>query len=338
MEILQKNLYVLFISQGEFQDAAEIVKDGGDRAAAYHYARQLEVQGEFREAISYYACSGCFNHAIRLAKGYGLDAELMRYAVKSTPSLMLDCAAYYESKGELDKAAQLYHKGGDLPKALDLCFQTGGDPKSKTSPAFDMLNTIAKDLGSDTSPQTLARCAEFLMQHKQFDKAIELYVMAKKYPQAVDMCLVHRVTITENIANLLTPPETMDAVERKDILKELASALKKQGAFILASKKYTLAGDRLRAMKCLLRGGDTKAVIQFASISRNEEIYKLAANYLQQMNWHESPEYVKNIISFYTKAKAFQQLAGFYDSCAQVTVFVFRDKCCSLCFFLFLYY
>lgn len=118
----------------------------------------------------------------------------------------------------------------------------------------------------------------------------------------------------------LTPPETVDPAERKEILKDLARALKKQGSFILASKKYTQAGDRIRAMKCLVRGGDTKAVIQFASISRNAEIYKLAANYLQQMNWRESADIMRAIIAFYTKAKSFEQLAGFYDSCAQVRV------------------
>jgi intraflagellar transport protein 140 len=48
-----------------------------------------------------------------------------------------------------------------------------------------MLNSIAQDLGANTSPTTLARCAEFLMLHKQFDKAIELYVMAKRYLQAI---------------------------------------------------------------------------------------------------------------------------------------------------------
>ena len=68
-----------------------------------------------------------------------------------------------------------------------------------------------------------------------------------------------------------------------------------------------------------IRAGDTKAVIQFASISRDSEIYKLAANYLQQMNWRESVDILKAIIMFYTKAKAFVQLAAFYDSCGQVS-------------------
>ena len=173
--------------------------------------------------------------------------------------------------------------------------------------------------------------------------------MAKRYNQAVEMCLDHKVplstslsqysrdteydlktmflfmyfsivqvAINDDMVEQLTPPDSVDPSERKEILKDLARALKKQGSHILASKKYTQAGDRIRAMKCLVRGGDTKAVIQFASISRSGEIYKLAANYLQQMNWRESVDIMRAIIAFYTKAKSFEQLAGFYDSCAQV--------------------
>jgi intraflagellar transport protein 140 len=129
-----------------------------------------------------------------------------------------------------------------------------------------------------------------------------------------------RVNISDEMVEKLTPPDTVDPAERKELLKELAKALKKQGSFALASKKYTQSGDRVRAIKCLVRSGDTKAVIQFASISRTAEIYKLAANYLQQMNWRESVDIMKSIITFYTKAKAFEQLAGFYDSCAQVEI------------------
>lgn len=79
--------------------------------------------------------------------------------------------------------------------------------------------------------------------------------------------------------------------------------------------------------------GDTKAVIQFASISRDPEIYKLAANYLQQMNWRESVDILKAITTFYTKAKAFVQLAAFYDSCGQVKTLIG----CVLCRCVILY-
>lgn len=260
----------------------------------------------------------------------------MRFALKSTKSLMLECAGHFEVRGELDKAIQLYHRGGDLVRAMDLCFKAGetaGAPtggrtnksEALSSVIFDMLNTIAHDLGANTNPQTLSKCAEFLVQHKQFDRAVELYVMAKKYLQAVEMCLQYRVNISEDMVERMTPPEADGDSDRKEILLGIAKALKLQGSYTLASKKYTQAGDRVRAIKCLVRGGDTKAVIQFASISRNAEIYKLAANYLQQMNWRESVDIMKAIITFYTKAKAFEQLAGFYDSCAQVEIDDYRD-------------
>lgn len=71
-----------------------------------------------------------------------------RFAMKSTTSLMLDCAAHFETKGELDKAVQLYHKGGDLPRALDLCFRAGEGNPAKSKGVFEMLNTIAADLGA----------------------------------------------------------------------------------------------------------------------------------------------------------------------------------------------
>ena len=43
------------------------------------------------------------------------------------------------------------------------------------------------------------------------------------------------------------------------------------------------------------------------------------------MNWRESVDIMKAIIQFYTKAQAFEQLAGFYDSCAQVEIDDYRD-------------
>ena len=49
----------------------------------------------------------------------------------------------------------------------------------------------------------------------------------------------------------------------------------------------------------------------------------MAANYLQTLDWKNDPNTMKNIISFYTKGKALDSLAGFYDACAQVRVIFF---------------
>ena len=83
-------------------------------------------------------------------------------------------------------------------------------------------------------------------------------------------------------------------------------------------------------MKCLLKSGDTEKIIFFAGVSRARDIYILAANYLQNLDWHSDPEIMKNIVSFYTKAKALEQLSAFYDACAQVETET--DECRSASF------
>ena len=120
---------------------------------AFHHI--LIYSGQYNDAITFYASSGCYNHSIRLARAYNLDTELMRYvllhvfivfvvtkfgsyklerqyfilrtshllslyifpclsnryALKSTPALMIECAVHFEQRREFDKAVQLYHKG-----------------------------------------------------------------------------------------------------------------------------------------------------------------------------------------------------------------------------------
>jgi intraflagellar transport protein 140 len=71
-------------------------------------------------------------------------------------------------------------------------------------------------------------------------------------------------------------------------------------------------------MKALLKSGDTEKIVFFAGVSRQKDIYVMAANYLQTLDWRKDPEVMKNIITFYTKGRAMESLAGFYDACAQV--------------------
>ena len=50
-----------------------------------------------------------------------------------------------------------------------------------------------------------------------------------------------------------------------------------QGAYHLATKKFTQAGNRVKAMRALLKSGDTEKIIFFAGVSRQKEIYVMAA-------------------------------------------------------------
>ncbi|CAM9668740.1 unnamed protein product, partial [Ectocarpus sp. 12 AP-2014] len=144
---------------GQVERAIGIVNESGSAPAAYHLARHLEAVGRTAEAVSFYARSNRFNHAIRLAKDHGMDSELMGFALKSRPSLMVSVADYLQDKGELEKAVQLYQKAGEVTKALDLCFRSGaaggeadqkhgGEGEGERSPAmFEALKSMMDDLG-----------------------------------------------------------------------------------------------------------------------------------------------------------------------------------------------
>ncbi|CAM9512491.1 unnamed protein product, partial [Sphacelaria rigidula] len=113
----------LACQSGDVDRAIDIVNESGSAPAAYHLARHLEAVGRTAEAVAFYTRSSRFNHAIRLTKDHGMDSELMGFALKSRPSLMVSVAQHLESKGELEKAVQLYQKAGDVTRALDLCFR-----------------------------------------------------------------------------------------------------------------------------------------------------------------------------------------------------------------------
>lgn len=78
-------------------------------------------------------------------------------------------------------------------------------------------------------------------------------------------------------------------------------------------------------MKALLKSGDTEKIIFFAGVSRQREIYIMAANYLQSLDWQNQPDILRNIITFYSKGKALDLLANFYVACAQVEIDEFQN-------------
>jgi hypothetical protein len=44
--------------------------------------------------------------------------------------------------------------------------------------------------------------------------------------------------------------------------------VKKQGNFKIGAKVYTMANEKMKGLKCLLKSGDVKAVISFATAAR----------------------------------------------------------------------
>ncbi|XP_075422551.1 intraflagellar transport protein 140 homolog isoform X2 [Ascaphus truei] len=300
---------------GNIQRAAEIANETGNWAASYHLARQYESQEELKQAVHFYTRAQAYNNAIRLCKENSLDDQLMNLALLSTPEDMMEAARYYEEKGEqMDRAVMLYHKAGHFSKALELAFATE---------QFGALQLIAEDLDEKSDPALLARCSDFFIQHSQFEKAVELLLAAKKYYDALQLCLEQNLVITEDMAEKMTvskDSKELSEEARRELLERVADCCMRQGNYHLATKKYTQAGNKLKAMRSLLKSGDTEKIMFFAGVSRQKEIYIMAANYLQSLDWRKDPDIMKNVISFYTKGRALDLLAGFYDACAQVEI------------------
>ncbi|KAM4631549.1 intraflagellar transport protein 140 homolog [Discoglossus pictus] len=300
---------------GNIQRASEIANETGDRAASYHLARQYESQEELKQAVHFYTRAQAYNNAIRLCKENNLDDQLMNLALLSTPEDMMEAARYYEEKGDqMDRAVMLFHKSGHFSKAMELAFATE---------QFGALQLIAEDLDEKSDPALLARCSDFFIQHSQFEKAVELLLAAKKYYDALQLCLEQNLVITEDMAEKMTvskDSKELSEEARRELLERIADCCMRQGNYHLATKKYTQAGNKIKAMRSLLKSGDTEKILFFAGVSRQKEIYIMAANYLQSLDWRKDPNIMKNIISFYTKGRALDLLAGFYDACAQVEI------------------
>jgi intraflagellar transport protein 140 len=192
----------------------------------------------------------------------------------------------------------------------------------------DMIDDISTGVEEGDDPEVLKKSVHFLLQNKQFDKAVEIMINLGQHNEALNLADQENVILKEEMAMKLLPPATTDANKKKDridVLMRVAKIMKKQGDFKIGAKIYTMANEKMKGMKCLLKSGEVKPVISFAQTARDTQVYILAGNFLQNQNWHNDPDIMKTIISFYTKAKAFDNLANFYDACAQVEIDEYRD-------------
>ena len=303
----------------DLMSSSDFRNDPKGQGAAYFVAQYFE-QSDVTKALQYYTQARAYRHAIRLAKENDMFGDIVSLSLKcDDKAVALESASYFESRNQFDKAVQLYQKGGDTTRAIDVCIKGG---------LYDALHQISETLDSAADPETFISMAEHFINSSHFDKAAQMLVFAKAFNEALQLCMDKDVKLTDEMAEAMTLPKSEsddDEAYRISLLKKIAKVAKNQGSWHLACKKYTQAGERVKAMKMLLQSGDTEKVIFFANHSRNAEIYQLAGNYLQNQNWAQDPNIYKNIVTFYTKAKAWEPLAGFYDAAAQVQIDEYRD-------------
>ncbi|TPX54243.1 hypothetical protein PhCBS80983_g05995 [Powellomyces hirtus] len=297
---------------GQVEKAIDIAQKANSKSALYHIAQHYEAENKISEAISLYSQSTHIRPAIRLAKENKLTTHLTSLALQSSPDCLLDVARYFEARGMGDRAAVLYMKAGAVAKAVDVGLKSGD------------VEDLVRNLPPDTDPAILQRLSAHYKAKNNPSEALHLLLLAKKFDEALSLIEQHSIPLTEDLIDGI--PVT-DSAADKQLLTQIADVCMAQQKWSLACKKYTQAGERLKAMQALLKSGDTDKIIFFANVSgsRDRQIYVLASNYLQTLAWRSNPTYLKHIITFYTKAKAWENLASFYESCAGVEVDEFQN-------------
>ncbi|TKS89938.1 Intraflagellar transport protein 140 -like protein WD and tetratricopeptide repeats protein 2 [Collichthys lucidus] len=168
---------------------------------------------------------------------------------------------------------------------------------------IEKASEIANDTGDRAASYHLARHYE---GHDDIKQAVHFYTRAQAYNNAIRLCKENGLDDQlMNLALLSNPEDMMEAAcyyEEKGTHMDRAVSL------------YH------KAMRALLKSGDTEKIVFFANVSRQKELFIMAANYLQSLDWRKDPEILKTIIGFYTKGRAPDLLAGFYEACAQVEI------------------
>ena len=161
----------------------------------------------------------------------------------------------------------------------------------------------------------------------KYDRAVAFLISAKQFEKALGLGLQYNIPISDELTKKLfpdgMPPEEMQ--KKSELMKSVADKLRKQGRFYLASNLFVRLGDKFKAMKCLIELADQEKIITFAVNARTPEIYVLAGNFLQTADWHKNSELVKHIINFYNKAKAHENLAGFFEACSLLEIDEYRN-------------
>ncbi|GAA29708.2 intraflagellar transport protein 140 homolog [Clonorchis sinensis] len=307
---------------GQSVEAEALCNETGDPAACYHLARQMEASRNVDQAVRLFTRAKAYSSAVRLCKEHDRNDHLYSLAQLGRPEDMLEAAKHLESKQAFaSKAVLLYHRAGYVSRAVELAFQTH---------QFAALQSVAGSLDDRIDPVLLRRCAEFFVQNNQFDRAVDVLAAGKQYWDALKLCAEYNVSVTEELVEKMTPTQlnpddqqegSVSGSERTSILIELGELCLGQGQYHLACKKFTQAGSRIAAMKALIRSGDTEKIIFFANVSKQKEIYVMAANYLQTLEgWRTNVDTMRTIVQFYTRGRAPESLAFFYEACAHAEI------------------
>lgn len=307
-----KNIATSLLSQSSQTDQ-QIAKTRN--AALVFLAKQLEDTNP-AEAIEYYLACKAVKQAIRVCRMKEMPNELAKitvhYGSKSDCELVI--RDYLDSDDEQqwpitpEIVVQLFQAVGDVKKAIEVAVKHRSW-KQLRDVTKELLQKDTQETSFSLQDETMHLVLDALRDDAEIiDVAIDLLLLTKgdRVAEVVEKLLIE--------FNVDINDELVEKVERLSKKKDdsgfsrvLSDMALRQGKYILAAKMLNSQGDRLGSVKALIRSGQTDKVINYANIARDKQVYKIAGNFLQQVNHGD-----RNLIqTFYKKAGATEELERF---------------------------
>ncbi|XP_048482914.1 intraflagellar transport protein 140 homolog [Plutella xylostella] len=280
-----------------------------DKAAMYQMARYLEMQPDKTEsAVKMYLQAGIPTAAIRVAS----EAQswgLVRRAGGAGPAHALQAACALDAAGRSRDAILMYQRAGKPHMALKLALSCGD-----TTALAQCVQSVGR-----VEPALAQTVAARLRSAGQHAHAAAALAASGQYEEALDIVEADTSPLTEELSEQLAAPAGTRG--RDALLRRLADVLGARSLYHQAAKRLAQAGDKAGAMRWLMRSGDVDRVATFAAASHDRTAQLMAADYLRRhADWRMRPDLTRHILQFYTKAKAYGKLAGFYAECAKTEV------------------
>lgn len=273
-------------------------------AAMLHLGRHLESSNP-TESITYYLSCGAIQHAIRVCKSNSMINELIKIVVNyGTAEEAKEMIDKYVDKSEEEISeeilVQLYYKCGDLDKAIESAFKTRSLGRLRELLSEEIAKIESEqETTINISDSTVQLAFQSLKEDSELiDIVIDLLLLVKNnQAEHIEKLIIeYNIEINEKLIEKVE--KVVKNQSDNQVMITFADLALQQGQYLIAAKLYNNQGLRTNAIKALIRTGQTDKIISYANIARDKVIYKIAANYLEAVNYDDA----KLIATFYRKS------------------------------------
>lgn len=283
-------------------------------------AKEIESKGDHLSAVDLLLKGKFYTKVIQLIRNNYDDISKNEDTFSKINDLIYDClmhsdkdfrsryvADYFLALGYKEKAIKLYIRSGDLRKAHQLTEEHKHDyllPQIEQAYNAKQINIKSKqDLRSKYS---FGSGTGFAVNSKEAE--VEMAIAGRNYEKVYEIVKEGPVSLRSEYLDLI---KNSDFDKKKDLLYIIASRWKNSGKYDKAIDLYVDLKDNLKALKTMIKAKKVAQIIQFANFARQDNIYELAANFLQTTKVSFDDNTFKCICSFYSKSRSIVKLIDF---------------------------